>query len=79
MNDYTKVGYAVILTDDAIIMTKKSEINKLMQHLTIDIKHPKLITDRTIPITNQTDQQTSANHVVHNELDANVVTGGMHV
>ena len=75
MNDYTQQGYAVVLTDEQIMIMKKGVLTNAIQDIYIDVINHKNISDRawTIPLRPIADATQSINHVVHNELNANFV------
>ena len=75
MNDYTQQGYAVVLTDEQIMIMKKDALTNAIQDINIEVTNNKKISDRawTIPLRPITQPTHSINHVVHNELNANFV------
>jgi len=80
MNDYTQQGYAVVLTDEKIMIMKKAALTNAIQDINIEVTNNKKISDRawTIPLRPIADATQSINHVVHNELNANFVKWCMH-
>ena len=46
MNDYTQQGYAVVLTDEQIMIMKKGVITNALQDSNIDVVNHKNISDR---------------------------------
>ena len=81
MHDYTKLGYAVILTDDAIRYTLKKNVVDNIDKLDISATHVKDYTDKLCTVTPAThtdnDNIPTANNVIHHEINANYV-GWMH-
>ena len=76
VNDYTKLGHAIILTDDEMIVTHKEDVQR--ENIRILMRTSKTPDERLwhMPATSvklKADTTATANNVVHNELDANYV------
>ena len=79
MHEYTKRGYAVILTNEAIIYTTKETIDAKLTETDIIAAHAKHTKDKLWTVTpddtgSNNDKPAQANHVIHHAINANYVS-----